>query len=128
VSFKGEARYWHLEADGRRLGDAAWSYPEPVPECPPLAGLVSFGLEVLDAWYVEDEELLGHPRSPFHLVDARRTSRHVVVRVGGQVVAENRAPVAVFETGFPVRWYVREADVRDGVLEPSQTTQRETPG
>jgi uncharacterized protein (DUF427 family) len=120
--FKGEAHYWHLELDGHRVEDAAWSYPEPVPGCPPLAGLVSFYLERLDAWYVEDEELLGHPRDPFHRVDARHSSRRVAVRVGGQVIAETRKPVAVFETGLPVRWYVPEDDVRDGVLEPSEKT------
>ncbi|WP_233517543.1 DUF427 domain-containing protein [Geodermatophilus marinus] len=120
--FKGEASYWHLEVDGSRVEDAAWSYPDPVDGCPPLAGLVSFHLEGLDTWYVEDEELLGHPRDPFHRVDARRSSRHVVVRVGGEVVAETRSPVAVFETGLPTRWYVPEEDVRDGVLTPSGAT------
>ncbi|MDT0277944.1 DUF427 domain-containing protein [Blastococcus goldschmidtiae] len=120
--FKGEARYWHLDVDGSRVDDAAWSYPDPVAGCPPLAGLVSFYLERLDTWYIEEEEMLGHPRDPFHRVDARRSSRHVVVRVGGQVVAETRSPVGIFETGLPVRWYVPEADVRDGVLRASDTT------
>ena len=120
--FKGEAHYWHLEVGDHRAEDAAWSYPHPVPGCPPLAGLVSFYLERLDTWLIEEEELLGHPRDPFHRVDARRSARHVVVSVGGQVIAETRAPVAVFETGLPVRWYVPEADVHDGVLEPSDTT------
>lgn len=120
--FKGEARYWHLEVGDSRVEDAAWSYPDPVAGCPPLAGLVSFYLERLDTWYVEEEELLGHPRDPFHRVDARRSARHVVVRIGGEVIAETRTPVGVFETGLPVRWYVPEADVRDGVLEPSDTT------
>jgi uncharacterized protein (DUF427 family) len=119
--FKGEAAYWHLDVDGHRVQDVAWSYPEPLPGCPPLAGLVSFDLERLDTWYVEDETLLGHPRDPFHRVDARRSSRSVVVRVGGVVVAETRAPVAVFETGLPVRYYVPEADLHREVFAPSQT-------
>lgn len=120
--FKGEASYWHLEVGGSRIKDAAWSYPDPVPGCPPLAGLVSFDVERLDGWYVEEEKLLGHPRDPFHRVDARRSSRHVVVRIGGEVVAETRSPIGVFETGLPARWYVPEADVRREVLEPSDTT------
>lgn len=119
--FKGEAGYWHLKADGDQVADAGWSYPDPLPGCPPLAGLVSFVLDKLDRWYVEDEELLGHPRDPFHRVDARRSSRHVVVRVRGQVIAETRTPVAVFETGLPVRYYLPEADVRRDLLTPSET-------
>ncbi|WNV77633.1 DUF427 domain-containing protein [Geodermatophilus sp. DSM 44513] len=120
--FKGEAVYWHLAVDGRRVADAAWSYPDPVEGCPPLAGLVSFPFEALDTWLVEDDVQIGHPRDPFHRVDVRRSSRHVVVRVGGQVVAETGSPFAVVETGLPVRWYVPGSDVRPGVLEPSATT------
>lgn len=120
--FKGEAHYWRLVVDGRTVEDAAWSYPDPVAGCPPLAGLVSFYFEKLDTWLVEEDQQIGHPRDPFHRVDARRSSRHVVVRVGGEVVAETRSPIAVFETGLPVRWYVSGADVRNGVLEPSETT------
>jgi uncharacterized protein (DUF427 family) len=41
--YKGTATYWTLElADGTELPDAAWSYEEPVTECAPIAGLVSF--------------------------------------------------------------------------------------
>lgn len=120
--FKGEAVYWHLEVDGHQVEDAAWSYPELVPGCPPLTGYLSFYLERLDTWYVEDEELVGHPRDPFHRVDARRSSRHVVVRVGGQVIAETDHPVAVFETGLPVRWYVPESDLRTEFLAASDTS------
>lgn len=119
--FKGEASYWHLDVAGRRLEDVAWSYPDPLPGCPPLAGLVSFYQEKLSAWLVEDDEQVGHPRDPFHRVDARRSSRRVVVRVAGEVVAETRRPVAVFETGLPVRYYIPAADVRREVLQPSDT-------
>ncbi|WP_407937440.1 DUF427 domain-containing protein [Modestobacter caceresii] len=76
----------------------------------------------MDTWLVEDDEQIGHPRDPFHRVDARRSSRQVTIRIDGQVVAETRAPVAVVETGMPVRWYVPESDLRDGVLVPSGTT------
>jgi len=120
--FKGEAHYFHLDVGGRRIKDAAWSYPDSEDGRPDLTGLVSFWFEALDTWLVEDDVQIGHPRDPFHRVDARRSSRHVVVRVGEAVVAETRAPVAVVETGMPVRWYVPEADIRDGVLEPSDTT------
>jgi uncharacterized protein (DUF427 family) len=118
---QGRGRLLALEVDRRRIEDVAWSYPEPIPGCPPLAGLVSFDQEKLDTWLVEDDEQVGHPRDPFHRVDARRSSRHVVVRIGGEVVAETRSPVAVFETGLPVRYYVPEADVRREFLQLSET-------
>ena len=30
--YKGEASYWHVTVDGRRLDDAAWSYETALPE------------------------------------------------------------------------------------------------
>jgi uncharacterized protein (DUF427 family) len=40
--YKGEAHYWDLVLpDGRRLADAAWGYPDPLPESSRIAGRVS---------------------------------------------------------------------------------------
>jgi uncharacterized protein (DUF427 family) len=43
--YKGEATYWSLEADGRRIGDAAWSYETPLPEAIAVTAHVSFDAE-----------------------------------------------------------------------------------
>ena len=40
--YKGTARYWHVRAGDGLLRDLAWSYPEPIPEQPRIAGLVAF--------------------------------------------------------------------------------------
>lgn len=120
--FKGDARYWHLRVGDRLVEDAFWEYPEPLPGTPPLAGLLSPYLEKLDRWLDEDEEVVGHPRDPFHRVDARGSSRHVVVRAGDRIVADTTRPVAVNETGLPTRWYVPLDDVGSDVLVPSDTT------
>lgn len=120
--FKGDARYWNLRVGDRVVTDAFWEYPVPGPGCPDLTGLVSPYLEKFDRWWEEDEELLGHPRDPFHRVDARPSSARVVVRAGGEEVASSERPVAVFETGLPVRWYVPLEDVRQDLLVPSDTT------
>lgn len=120
--FKGDARYWNLRVGDRLVEDALWEYPEPLPGAPPLAGLLSPYNEKLDRWLEEDEVLVGHPRDPFHRVDARRSSRRVVVTVAGEVVADTERAVAVYETGLPVRWYVPLDDVRADLLTPSPTT------
>jgi uncharacterized protein (DUF427 family) len=75
----------------------------------------------LDRWLDEDEEVHAHLRDPYHRVDARRSSRNVVVRAGGRVVAETDRPVVVSETGLPNRFYVPMRDVADDVLEPTAT-------
>ncbi len=41
--YKGESSYWNLTLpDGTEIPDAAWSYPEPLPESSRIAGLLSF--------------------------------------------------------------------------------------
>ncbi|HEX2047793.1 MAG TPA: DUF427 domain-containing protein [Acidimicrobiales bacterium] len=39
--YKGTARYWSVRAGSELHRDLAWSYPEPVPECPRIANLVA---------------------------------------------------------------------------------------
>ena len=121
--FKGEASYWNLRVGDRVVEDAVWAYRSPKDGAPPeLAGLVSMPLSALDAWYEEDEPVVGHPRDPYHRVDTRRTSVEVVVRVGDEEVARTTHAVKVFETGLPARYYLPFEDVQDQVLERSSTT------
>jgi uncharacterized protein (DUF427 family) len=40
--YKGEARWWSLEADGERIEDAAWAFPEPLDECHRVRDHVAF--------------------------------------------------------------------------------------
>lgn len=86
----------------RRLTEAA---------LPRLADTVRFEWEALDAWFEEDEEVFVHPRSPYSRVDALRSTRHVVVELDGVVLAESHAPVTVFETGLPTRFYLDRTSV-----------------
>ena len=119
--FKGDASYHHLRVGDQQRDDALWSYPAPIEGCPPLGGLVAVDLRAVDAVYVEEERVTGHVRDPYHRVDAIPTTRRVTVRVDGQVVAESRDAVLVFETGLPVRTYLPLADVDPAVLAPSAT-------
>jgi len=120
--FKGDARYWDLRVGDTIVRDAVWNYPNPLPGAPDLAGLAGFYLDRLDAWYEEDEPILGHPTDPFHRVDTRHSSRQVTVSVRGEKVADTRSPVALFETGLPTRWYIPSGDVDHASLTKSAKT------
>jgi uncharacterized protein (DUF427 family) len=74
-------------------------------------GLIEIAWDAPDEWLEEDEELIGHARDPFHRIDARRTSRHIVVSIHHQVVADTHRAVALFETRLPTRWYIPREDV-----------------
>jgi uncharacterized protein (DUF427 family) len=113
----GESVWWSLEIDGQRFADVAWSHPCPPRHAELLAGRVAFVWDAMDAFYEEDEPILGHAADPYHRVDVRTSRRHLVVRVGSTVIADTHAPLAVFETGFAPRWYVPRRDVSSGVLD-----------
>ncbi len=46
--YKGTARYWSVRAGGELHPDVVWSYPDPIVECPRIAGLVCFFNEKVD--------------------------------------------------------------------------------
>jgi uncharacterized protein (DUF427 family) len=122
--FKGEASYWSVRVGNRVAENAVWSYPEPIDSAPPLAGYLAFYWRMMDHWYEEDEEVFVHPRDPYHRVDILESSRHIKVRVNGEVVAETARPKVLFETGLPPRYYFPPGDVREDMLVESDKTTR----
>lgn len=61
--YKGSARYFSARLADRVVPDVAWTYPEPVPECPGVAGLVCFFDERVDVTI--DGERQERPRTPW---------------------------------------------------------------
>lgn len=113
---KGPVSQWFdLRVGDRRVPHAAW-----VRDDPALAGriVLSWRPRVLDRWLEEDAEVRSHPRDPRKRVDALPSSRHVVVRRDGAVLAESRDPVLLFETDLPTRFYLPREDVRLDLLTP----------
>jgi uncharacterized protein (DUF427 family) len=62
------------------------------------------------------ESVWDYPRPP----SAEVTGRHVVVELGGVVVADTRRAVRVCETSHPPVYYVPRDDIAPGVLERGQ--------
>jgi uncharacterized protein (DUF427 family) len=89
---------------------------------PELSGFVLLDWDAFDRWREEEEEVVGHPRDPFHRVDVRRSARHVEVSLDGVPLAVSEQPTLVFETGLPVRYYLRPEDVEMDRLVPSSKT------
>jgi uncharacterized protein (DUF427 family) len=104
-------RYFVPRDDVRwdQLGDV--EPVEPPDGAPDLDGHVSFVWDDLDAWFEEDEQLLSHAIDPYHRIDVRPTSRHVVVAANGVTLADSRRAAVLFETGLPPRWYLPREDV-----------------
>ena len=86
-----------------------------------VAGTARFDWDALDAWYEEDEQVFVHPRNPYVRVDALRSHRHVRASLDGITLADSAAPVLVFETGLPTRYYLDRTDVDFSHLVPTGT-------
>ncbi len=52
--YKGVASYWRPKV-GETSRDVAWSYLDPISDCPKIKGLVCFFNERVDAIYVDDQ-------------------------------------------------------------------------
>ena len=85
-------------------GVAAHRAARPTPAS--CEGRVAFAWRAMDAFYEEDERIVGHAADPYHRIDIRQTSRHLVVREGDRVVADTDAPAGA------LRVRVRAALVR----------------
>jgi uncharacterized protein (DUF427 family) len=88
---------------------------------PDASGYVSVPWDAADAWFEEDEEVLGHPRNPYHRVDCLRSRRRLRVDAGGTTLVDTDETLAVYETALEPRLYVDRRFVRMDVLEPSPT-------
>ncbi len=109
--FKGDASYWTLRVGDDVREDAVWAYEQPLEEAAWLRGFAALAFDRADRWYVEDEPAAGGLRDPYHRVDVHVSSRPVLVRAAGEVIAHSERPTLVFETGMPLRAYVSRHDV-----------------
>jgi uncharacterized protein (DUF427 family) len=78
---------------------------EAEPE-PAVEGYVRVPWDAADRWLEEDEEVIVHPRDPYHRIEVLRSSRRVRVRVNGELVAESTEPRILYETGLAPRYYL----------------------
>lgn len=83
-----------------------------------LQGRIAFAWPSMDAFYEEDERIVGHAADSYHRIDIRQTSRHLVVRYGDRIIADTKRPMVLYESGFAPRWYVPRADVDESALTP----------
>jgi uncharacterized protein (DUF427 family) len=61
-------------------------------------------------------EWWGHAADPYHRIDIRQASRHLVVRQGERIIADTTRPLVLYESGFAPRWYVSRADIDQSAL------------
>lgn len=112
----GLTSWYTVRAGDRSAQRGAWQHVDLPAYANELRGRVAFAWPAMDAFYEEDERILGHAADSYHRIDIRQTSRNLVVRHNDRVIADTKRPLALYESGFAPRWYVPRADVDQSAL------------
>lgn len=118
----GKTNNFNVTVNDRQAENAARQYIE----LSEVAGhdineYFAFDWHSMDDWYEEDEPVTVHPRDPYIRIDTLQSSRHVKIVIAGEVIAESKRPVLLYEAGHITRYYLYRPDVRLDLLEPSDT-------
>ena len=95
---------WNVRVGDRIAAGAAWQPIDLPEEHAVLSDHIAFEWASMDEWREEEETIIGHPRDPYTRIDCVQSSRHVVIEIDGQVVADSKRPMIVFETGMRNRY------------------------
>lgn len=112
----GDTSWYTVRTGELNAPRAAWQHIDLPAYASELHGRVAFAWRAMDAFYEEDERILGHAADSYHRIDIRKTSRHLVVRHADRMVADTKQALVLYESGFAPRWYVPRADVDESVL------------
>jgi uncharacterized protein (DUF427 family) len=108
---------WYTVCSGEHAAPrGAWAHTALPAHASELASRIAFAWRAMDAFYEEDERIVGHAADSYHRIDIRRASRHLVVRHRDQIIADSARPLVLYESGFAPRWYVLRADIDEAAL------------
>jgi uncharacterized protein (DUF427 family) len=112
----GLTAWYTVRAGEHSAARGAWQHVKLPEYARELQARVAFAWRAMDAFYEEDERVLGHASDSYHRIDIRQTSRHLVVHHGDRIVADTKRPLVLYESGFAPRWYVPRADIDESAL------------
>jgi len=114
----GVTSWYTVRAGEQNAARGAWQHIDLPAYASELQGRVAFAWPAMDAFYEEDERILGHAADSYHRIDIRQTSRSLMVRHRDRIIADTKRPMVLYESGFAPRWYVARADIQESALTP----------
>ena len=116
----GETGWFEVVGGTRNAARGAWQHVSLPDHAAILESKVALAWRAMDGFYEEDDRILGHAADPYHRIDVRHSSRHLVARAGDRIVADTTDPLVLYESGFAPRWYVSRDDVVADALTPNE--------
>jgi uncharacterized protein (DUF427 family) len=114
----GLTSWYAVRAGEKSAPRGAWQHTKLPVYASELRGRVAFAWPAMDAFYEEDERIVGHAADSYHRIDIRQSSRNLVVRHHDRIIANTKRPLVLYESGFAPRWYVPRADIDESGLTP----------
>src|ERR1700760_1038556 len=114
----GLTAWYIVRAGQKQVQRGAWQHVDLPAYASELRAHVAFAWAAMDAFYEEDERILGHAADSYHRIDIRQSSRSLIVRHHDRVIADSRRPLVLYESGFAPRLYVPRADIDETALTP----------
>jgi uncharacterized protein (DUF427 family) len=112
----GLTSWYTVRAGEQNAPRGAWQHINLPAYASELKERIAFAWPAMDAFYEEDERILGHAADSYHRIDIRQTSRNLMVRHRDRIIADTKRPLALYESGFAPRWYVEPADFDESAL------------
>jgi uncharacterized protein (DUF427 family) len=112
----GTTSWYTVRGGDKTAARGVWQHSELPAYANELQDRIAFAWPAMDAFYEEDERIMGHAADSYHRIDIRQTSRHLVVRHDDRIVADTKRPIVLYESGFAPRWYVTRSDIDESAL------------
>lgn len=112
----GPTSWYTVQTGDRSATRGAWKHTALPDHAAELRGRIAFAWPAMDAFFEEDERIVGHAADSYHRIDIRQTSRNLVVRHRDRTVADTKRPLVLYESGFAPRWYVPRTEIDESAL------------
>ena len=112
--------WYSVHAGNKSAARGAWQHIELPKYANELEARIAFAWPAMDAFYEEDERIVGHAADSYHRIDIRQSSRRLVVHHRDRTIADTKRPLVLYESGFAPRWYLTRADIDESSLTPVQ--------
>jgi len=96
----GLTAWYNAKAGEQHATRAAWEHVELPSYAGELRRRIAFAWRAMDAFYEEDERILGHAADSYHRIDIRQASRILVVRHRDRVVADTTGRLSYTSPGL----------------------------